>query len=180
MRGRSRDEFYCGTLLGGCGKRLTPKLYTEKKCHFAHRPPVHCRRTANGESSADHLYIGRALAQWLARQNHRKAKASYRTVGRPGGTAPEPGASRLTISVYRLDGDGRRVDVAEPTAYPGAATLPPVSLGWPPCRCPCCRTGHGPRGRQRLQRTTYGRRGHLSRRATGFVHEKRQQMFTMC
>ncbi|MDW8804222.1 competence protein CoiA family protein [Streptomyces scabiei] len=87
MRGRSRDEFYCGTLLGGCGKKLTPKRYTEKKCHFAHRPPVHCRRTANGESSADHLYIGRALAQWLVRQNHRKAKASYRAVGdRPGGT----------------------------------------------------------------------------------------------
>ncbi|SPF04339.1 Competence protein [Streptomyces sp. MA5143a] len=87
MRGRSRDGFYCGTLLGGCGKKLTPKRYTEKKCHFAHRPPVHCRRTANGESSADHLYIGQALAQWLAQQNHRKAKASYRTVGdRPGGT----------------------------------------------------------------------------------------------
>ncbi|MEH0518009.1 competence protein CoiA family protein [Streptomyces stelliscabiei] len=87
MRGRSRDEFYCGTLLGGCGKKLTPKRYTEKKCHFAHRPPVHCRRTANGESSADHLYIGQALAQWLTRQNHRNAKASYRTVGdRPGGT----------------------------------------------------------------------------------------------
>ncbi|MEU9346446.1 competence protein CoiA family protein [Streptomyces sp. NPDC048278] len=87
MRGRSRDEFYCGTLLGGCGKKLTPKRYTEKKCHFAHRPPVHCRRTANGESSADHLYIGQALAQWLAQQDHRKAKASYRTVGdRPGGT----------------------------------------------------------------------------------------------
>ncbi|MET9845679.1 competence protein CoiA family protein [Streptomyces ossamyceticus] len=87
MRGCSRDEFYCGTLLGGCGKRLTPKRNTERKCHFAHRPPVHCRRTANGESSADHLFIGRALAQWLARQNHRKAKASYRTVGdRPGGT----------------------------------------------------------------------------------------------
>ncbi|MEU0406238.1 competence protein CoiA family protein [Streptomyces griseorubiginosus] len=87
MRGRSRDEFYCGTLLGGCGKKLTPKRYTEKKCHFAHRPPVHCRRTANGESSADHLYIGQALTHWLARQNHRKTKASYRTVGdRPGGT----------------------------------------------------------------------------------------------
>ncbi|MFD9122212.1 competence protein CoiA family protein [Streptomyces bottropensis] len=87
MRGRTRDDFYCGVLLGGCGKKLTPKRYTEKKCHFAHRPPVHCHRTANGESSADHLYIGQALAQWLARQNHRKAKASYRTVGdRPGGT----------------------------------------------------------------------------------------------
>ncbi|MEU7027711.1 competence protein CoiA family protein [Streptomyces sp. NPDC046275] len=86
MRGRSRDDFYCGTLLGGCGKKLSAKRYTEKKCHFAHRPPVHCQRTANGESSADHLYIGQALTRWLARQNHRQAKASYRTVGdRPGG-----------------------------------------------------------------------------------------------
>lgn len=46
MRGRTRDDFYCGTLLGGCGKKLTAKRYLGKKCHFAHRPPVHCRRTA--------------------------------------------------------------------------------------------------------------------------------------
>lgn len=46
------------------------------------------------------------------------------------GTPPEPGTSRLTISIYRLDGDGRRVGVTEPTAYaPGAATLAPVYLG---------------------------------------------------
>ncbi|WP_364712747.1 competence protein CoiA family protein [Streptomyces ossamyceticus] len=92
MRGCSRDEFYCGTLLGGCGKRLTPKRNTEKKCHFAHRPPVHCRRTANGESSADHLYIGRALAQWLARQNHRKAR---RRTGRWGTGRAGPWTSGL-------------------------------------------------------------------------------------
>ncbi len=54
MRGRSRDDFYCGTLLGGCGKKLSAKRYTEKKCHFAHRPPVHCRRTANGEAARVH------------------------------------------------------------------------------------------------------------------------------
>jgi hypothetical protein len=87
MRGRSRDDFYCGILLGGCGKKLSAKRYTEKKCHFAHRPPVHCRRTANGESSADHLYIGQALTRWLAGQAQRQVKAVYRTVGdRPGGT----------------------------------------------------------------------------------------------
>lgn len=77
MRGRSRDDFYCGTLLGGCGKKLSAKRYTEKKCHFAHRPPVHCRRTANGESSADHLYIGQALQDWLGRQGHRKVNVTY-------------------------------------------------------------------------------------------------------
>ncbi|MDW8804211.1 hypothetical protein P1P68_05245 [Streptomyces scabiei] len=54
----------------------------------------------------------------------------------------------MTISTYRFDGDGRRVGVAEPTAYaPGTGTLSPVSLAWPPCRCPRCRTGHGPRDR---------------------------------
>lgn len=65
------------------------------------------------------------------------------------GTPPERGKSRMTISTYRLDGAGRRVGVAEPTAYaPGAGTLPPVSLAWPPCRCPRCRTGRdGPRDR---------------------------------
>lgn len=64
------------------------------------------------------------------------------------GTPPEPGRSRMTINTYRLNDDGRRVRVAEPTAYaPGTGTLPPVSLAWPPCRCPHCRTGHGPRAR---------------------------------
>ncbi|MEV6378033.1 hypothetical protein AB0M31_01265 [Streptomyces sp. NPDC051773] len=54
----------------------------------------------------------------------------------------------MTIGTYRLDGYGRRVGVAEPTVYaPGTAALPPVSLAWPPCRCPRCWTGHGPRGR---------------------------------
>lgn len=48
----------------------------------------------------------------------------------------------MTISTYRLDDDGRRVGAAQPTSYaPGTATFPPVSLGWPPCRCPRCRTG---------------------------------------
>ncbi|MEV4336080.1 competence protein CoiA family protein [Streptomyces sp. NPDC049590] len=106
MRGRSRDDFYCGTLLGGCGKKLSAKRYTEKKCHFAHRPPVHCRRTANGESSADHLYIGQALTRWLAGQNLRNAKASYRTVGdRPGGTVDfrlSGGRQLIRVQMARL------------------------------------------------------------------------------
>ncbi|MCQ6555440.1 competence protein CoiA family protein [Streptomyces sp. C10-9-1] len=89
MRGRSRDDFYCGTLLGGCGKQLSAKRYTEKKCHFAHRPPVHCRRTANGESSADHLYIGRALQEWLRRQGHRQVTVTYPDLGAGPGDAVE-------------------------------------------------------------------------------------------
>ncbi|WP_406407698.1 competence protein CoiA family protein [Streptomyces sp. NBC_01643] len=86
MRGRSRDDFYCGTLLGGCGKILTVRRSEVKKCHFAHRPPVHCRRTEVGEESADHLYIGQALQRWLRRQGHQPVTVDYLDLGSgPGG-----------------------------------------------------------------------------------------------
>lgn len=81
MRGRTRDDFYCGILLGGCGKKLSPRRYTDKKCHFAHRPPVHCRRTETGEDSADHLYIGRAVADWLKEQGQRSVQPVYKPKG---------------------------------------------------------------------------------------------------
>lgn len=70
-------DFYCGSLLGGCGKRLSAKRYTSKKCHFAHHPPVRCRRTANNESSADHLYIGQAFKRWLQQQGQRDVTVTY-------------------------------------------------------------------------------------------------------
>jgi hypothetical protein len=89
MRGRNRDDFYCGVLLGGCGKKLTPKRYTEKKCHFAHRPPVHCRRTETGEASADHLYIGQALRRWLLRQGYQDTEVTYLEPGSVHGGAVE-------------------------------------------------------------------------------------------
>ncbi|WP_176985508.1 MULTISPECIES: competence protein CoiA family protein [unclassified Streptomyces] len=89
MRSRTRDDFYCGVLLGGCGKKLTPKRYTEKKCHFAHRPPVHCRRTETGEASADHLYIGQALGRWLLRQGYQDAEVTYLDPGSVHGGAVE-------------------------------------------------------------------------------------------
>ncbi|MFJ8539330.1 competence protein CoiA family protein [Streptomyces sp. NPDC093591] len=81
LRGRSRDDFYCGTLLGGCGEKLTAKRYVDKKCHFAHRSPVHCGRTETGEASADHLYIGRTVADWLRRQGQRAVQAVYKPKG---------------------------------------------------------------------------------------------------
>lgn len=107
MRGRTRDDFYCGVLLGGCGKKLTPKRYTEKKCHFAHRPPVHCRRTETGEASADHLYIGQALGRWLLRQGYQDAEVTYLDPGSVHGGAVEvrfgPGRSRLIrVQLARL------------------------------------------------------------------------------
>ncbi|KUO00715.1 competence protein CoiA family protein [Streptomyces resistomycificus] len=107
MRGRTRDDFYCGVLLGGCGRKLTPKRYTEKKCHFAHRPPVHCRRTETGEASADHLYIGQALRRWLLRQGYQDAEVTYLEPGSVHGGAVEvrfgQGRSRLVrVQLARL------------------------------------------------------------------------------
>ncbi|WP_405790613.1 hypothetical protein OG753_28185 [Streptomyces sp. NBC_00029] len=67
-RGRFRDGFHCGILLGGCGKKLSAKRYTEKKC-----PSAHCLRTATCKSSADHLDLGQAVQDWLRRQGRRKA-----------------------------------------------------------------------------------------------------------
>ncbi|WP_106982050.1 competence protein CoiA family protein [Streptomyces sp. NRRL WC-3626] len=86
MHGRTREDFYCGVLLGGCGKKLTAKRYLDKKCHFAHRPPVHCRRARTGEDSADHLYIGQALQRWLRARGHPDAEVTYPDLGPgPGG-----------------------------------------------------------------------------------------------
>ncbi|MFF3137711.1 zinc finger domain-containing protein [Streptomyces mirabilis] len=64
------DTFWCGLLLGGCGGRLTTKLYTDRACHFAHHPdpdgqPHECRRRSRGVASADHLYVKSAAAAWL-------------------------------------------------------------------------------------------------------------------
>ncbi|MBC2906766.1 hypothetical protein [Streptomyces cupreus] len=65
------DTFWCGLLLGGCGGQLTTKLYTDRVCHFAHRPdpdglPHVCGRRARDVSSADHLYLKAAAQAWLA------------------------------------------------------------------------------------------------------------------
>ncbi|WP_329494233.1 competence protein CoiA family protein [Kitasatospora herbaricolor] len=66
------DTFWCGTLLGGCGKQVTTKRYTERVCHFAHHAPVKCDRVENGEASADHLFIKRAFDLWLVAQDIRR------------------------------------------------------------------------------------------------------------
>jgi hypothetical protein len=64
--------YWCGLQLGGCGGELSDKRYTDKVCHFAHHPsaPV-CYRTANGESSADHLFIKQGVRRLLDRRNVR-------------------------------------------------------------------------------------------------------------
>ncbi|MFD5966763.1 hypothetical protein ACFWGR_11100 [Streptomyces sp. NPDC060311] len=71
------NAFTCGVLLGGCGKLLTLRACDDKKSHFAHRPPVRCTRTALGEDSADHLYIGEALVKWLRGQGRSKVSVQY-------------------------------------------------------------------------------------------------------
>lgn len=74
---RGADAFTCGVLLGGCGQVLTLRACGDRKSHFAHRPPVRCRRTAVGENSADHLYIGEALVHWLRGQGQRNVTVAY-------------------------------------------------------------------------------------------------------
>ncbi len=76
-RKHGSNAFTCGTLLGGCGKLLTLRACDDKKSHFAHRPPVRCARTALGEDSADHLYIGEAIAKWLRRQGQSSVEVQY-------------------------------------------------------------------------------------------------------
>ncbi|MGH1555546.1 hypothetical protein ACRAWF_38190 [Streptomyces sp. L7] len=76
--------YWCGIQLGGCGGELSDKRYTDKVCHFAHHPsaPI-CHRTANGESSADHLFIKRGVQRLLDKE---KARGTVET--RNLGTGP--------------------------------------------------------------------------------------------
>ncbi|MFF0112445.1 competence protein CoiA family protein [Streptomyces prasinus] len=75
-------EFYCGTLLGGCGKKLSARKYRDKKCHFAHVASGSCRRVSTNEASADHLYIGRAVAAWLKEQKYGHVQPRYKQKGK--------------------------------------------------------------------------------------------------
>ncbi|MEV4038206.1 competence protein CoiA family protein [Streptomyces umbrinus] len=78
--------YWCGILLGGCGEPLTDRLYHSKVCHFAHHPHHQCNRTANGEDSADHLFVKRAVHQWLDSQRLRGG-VQLRSIGQGPGDA---------------------------------------------------------------------------------------------
>ncbi|MDT0548229.1 hypothetical protein [Streptomyces lonegramiae] len=99
--------YWCGTQLGGCGGELSDKRYTDKVCHFAHHPsaPI-CHRTANGESSADHLFIKRGVQRLLDKQQVR-GKVQTRNLGTGPGDAVDvdlPGARRrLRFQLSMLD-----------------------------------------------------------------------------
>ncbi|WP_414506547.1 hypothetical protein [Streptomyces sp. NEAU-L66] len=89
--------YWCGIQLGGCGGELSDKRYTDKVCHFAHHPsaPI-CHRAANGESSADHLFIKRGVQRLLNKQQVR-GKVQTRSLGTGPGDAVDvdlPGARR--------------------------------------------------------------------------------------
>ncbi|MBO1334066.1 hypothetical protein [Streptomyces sp. VRA16 Mangrove soil] len=91
-------SYWCGHQLGGCGAELSDRRYTEKVCHFAHHPsaPV-CHRAANGESSADHLFIKRGMQRLLSKQ-HIRGDIQTRDLGTGPGDAVDvylPHTSRI-------------------------------------------------------------------------------------
>ncbi|MET9611722.1 hypothetical protein [Kitasatospora indigofera] len=84
-------SYWCGTKLGGCGRQLADRLYHDKVCHFAHHPnhdgsPFVCHRTANGEDSADHLFIKQGVERWL-RRSQLSGTATLRNLGTGPGDA---------------------------------------------------------------------------------------------
>ncbi|MER5597708.1 hypothetical protein [Streptomyces sp. NPDC002265] len=99
--------YWCGTQLGGCGGELSDKRYTDKVCHFAHHPnaPI-CHRTANGESSADHLFIKRGM-QRLFQKKKLAGKVQTQNLGTGPGDAVDvylPDARRrLRFQLSGLD-----------------------------------------------------------------------------
>ncbi|WP_344023587.1 hypothetical protein [Streptomyces luteireticuli] len=90
-RRHPKYTYWCGIQLDGCGRELADRLCRDGRvCHFAHHPdpdgtrPV-CQRSANGEDSADHLFIKQGVTRWLGKQQLR-GKTTIRDLGQgPGG-----------------------------------------------------------------------------------------------
>lgn len=84
-------DFWCGTWLGGCGRKLTTRVGMERIPHFAHRPvredrTAICHRRYNDRRSADHLFVNRDLAAWARRRGHRPDEPVLHGDFRSGGT----------------------------------------------------------------------------------------------
>jgi hypothetical protein len=98
-------SYWCGTQLGGCGNKLSDRLYVDKVCHFAHAPNASCHRRANGASSADHLFIKQDLARW-ARTGGVDGRAVLRDLGSGPGDAVDfrvrAGRQRVRFQFRRL------------------------------------------------------------------------------
>ena len=100
------DDFWCGTLLGGCGEQLMTRRYESKVCHFAHHPDrtgtaSPCHRQARGSDSADHLFIKHHVTLWLAEQGH-AARAELRSLGSGPGDAVDFWL-RATKQLFRFE-----------------------------------------------------------------------------
>lgn len=96
-RAHENDTIWCGTKFeGGCGRRLTTRLYTDKICHFAHYASdgsrKGCGRKTKDKDSANHLFAKAHLAAWLHTQGL-TAEFSY----------PEPLGSAVLVHLE----DGR-------------------------------------------------------------------------
>ncbi|MFB9537154.1 hypothetical protein [Streptomyces violaceus] len=89
VREFGRDDFWCGTLLGGCGEPLRPKRYVTKVCHFAHGADPgrgECHRASHSAADADHLFVKAHVARWLAGQGD-AAQGELRSFGHCHGDA---------------------------------------------------------------------------------------------
>ncbi|WP_030674116.1 hypothetical protein [Streptomyces cellulosae] len=89
LRQFGRDDFWCGTLLGGCGEPLRPKRYVTRVCHFAHEADPgrgECHRTTNSADGADHLFVKAHVTRWLAGQGY-AAQGELRSFGHCHGDA---------------------------------------------------------------------------------------------
>lgn len=123
--------FWCGLLLGGCGVRLTTKLYTDRVCHFACVPGAdglshHWGCSARGVASADHLYVKSAARSWL-RARGQEADSNF---------ARPDGAAIGSVVDIRFKERGLRVYLDQAVAPVWGRTA------WSRCSgCPCRWTG---------------------------------------
>ncbi|WP_331742847.1 hypothetical protein OG239_42560 (plasmid) [Streptomyces sp. NBC_00868] len=98
------STFWCGLLLGGCGKQLSTKLYLDRVCHFAHYPEAGgvghvCGRVATGIASADHLYLKRQLGAWLGELGLRSDGRLVSLRQHTAGEAPDYGVEVVVPAV---------------------------------------------------------------------------------
>ncbi|MFF2374950.1 hypothetical protein ACFVUW_11265 [Streptomyces xiamenensis] len=123
------DTFWCGLLLGGCGARLSSKLYTDRVCHFSHifdPTGVHvCDRRSRDIASADHLYVRQAAIPWLKARGQ-QAEFHYT---QPGGA---PIGAVVDITWESGEGSLRvHLDDAVPPAWDDTTTEPVLGMSVP-------------------------------------------------
>ncbi|MCX4848911.1 hypothetical protein [Streptomyces sp. NBC_00893] len=118
--------YWCGTQLGGCGGKLSDRLYADKVCHFAHAPNASCHRKADGADGADHLFVKQDLARW-ARGSGVDARAALRDLGSGPGDAVD---FRVRDSRQRVRFQFRRLSHAEWSSAREELERDATSLDW--------------------------------------------------